>query len=353
MVGLTVHCVQIKQEVLMDLVVETRGVLVCKHQGRVRVMREKERLQEVPLVMLEQVIIASNGVAVTSDVVRVCSENGIPIHFVGGSGRSYGTLYSSGLTGTIQTRRAQMDAYSDKRGMALARAFVCGKLQNQVNLLRAMVKNRREQDATCFEEVQLIVGEVRDALLAAEAVPGETCDEVRPRLLAAEGHGAERYWTGVRRLLLVDLDWPGRRTQGATDPLNAALNYGYGILYAQVGRALLLAGLDPYAGFMHTDRPGKPSLELDLIEEFRQTVVDRTILGLVNRKFELVLDEGGRLDEPTRRRLAEHILGRMDSTDHYEGKRQRLTVILQSQARHIATFVRGEREGYQPFIASW
>lgn len=337
----------------MELIVETPGVLVSKHQGRLRVMRDKEKLQEVPLVMLEQVLITSNGVAVTSDVVRICSENGIPIHFVSGDGRSYGTLYSSGLTGTIQTRRAQLEAYTDERGAVLAHAFVRGKLENQVNLLRAMAKNRRENDPDCFEETQRIVGEIRDALLAAEALTGKTCDEIRLQLLASEGRGAERYWTGVRRLLLADLDWPGRQTQGATDPLNAALNYGYGILYARVERALILAGLDPYAGFIHTDRPGKPSLELDLIEEFRQAVVDRTILGLVNRKFEVAFNELGRLDEPTRRRLGEHIKNRMDSTDRYEGKRQRLAVILQSQARHIATFVRRERKSYEPFIASW
>ncbi len=218
----------------MELIVETHGVLVSKHQGRLRVMRDKEKLQEVPLVMLEQVLITSNGVAVTSDVVRVCSENGIPIHFVNGDGRSYGTLYSSGLTGTIQTRRAQLEAYTDERGAALAHAFVRGKLENQVNLLRAMAKNRRENDPDCFEETQWIVGEIRDALAAAEDTVGKTCDEIRLQLLAAEGRGAERYWTGVRRLLLADLDWPGRQTQGATDPLNSTLNYGYGILYARV-----------------------------------------------------------------------------------------------------------------------
>jgi len=299
------------------------------------------------------VLITSNGVAITSDVVRICCENGIPIHFVSGDGRSYGTLYSSGLTGTIQTRRAQLEAYADERGAMLAHAFVRGKLENQINLLRAMAKNRRENDPDCFEETQRIVGEIRDALQAAEALTGKTCDEIRLQLLAAEGRGAERYWTGVRRLLLADLDWPGRQTQGATDPLNVALNYGYGILYARVERALILAGLDPYGGFIHTDRPGKASLELDLIEEFRQAVVDRTILGLVNRKFEVAFDEHGRLDEPTRRRLGEHIKNRMDSTDRYEGKRQRLVVILQSQARHIATFVRRDRNSYEPFIASW
>ncbi len=337
----------------MELVVGERVVIVRKHQGRLQVTRAKERLQEVPLLMLEQVIIASNGVAVTSDVVRACAEQGIPIHFVGGNGRAYGVLYTAGLTGTIQTRRAQLEAYKDGRGATLARAFVRGKLENQINLLRAMVKNRRERDPDCFDDVQTIVAEIRDALLEAKALPGDTCDELRPRLLAAEGRGADRYWAGVRRVLLCELDWPGRRTQGATDQLNAAINYGYGILYAQVERALLLAGLDPYGGYLHTDRPGKPSLELDLIEEFRQPVVDRTILGLVNRGFDVTLDDTGRIDEPTRRRLAEHILHRLDATERYESKRQRLGVILQSQARHLATFVRGERASYEPFVASW
>lgn len=337
----------------MILIVEERGVLVGKHQGRVRVVRGKEKLDEKPLVLLEQIIIASTGVSITSDVVRACCEHGIPIHFLGSRARSYGMFCAAGLNGTIQTRRAQLTAYHTEAGTRLVRAFVQGKLHNQANLLRAMVKNRRESDPQCYDEVQAIVAEVQSALLAAEKVQGTTCDELRPSLMAAEGRGAESYWRGVRRLLRAEFDWPGRRTQGATDPLNVAINYGYGILYSQVERALLLAGLDPYGGYLHTDRPGKPSLELDLIEEFRQPVVDRTILGLVNRGFDVTFTEDGHLDEPTRKRLAEHVLKRLDSSDRYEGKRQRLGVILQSQARHMATFVRGERDAYAPFVASW
>jgi len=92
-----------------------------------------------------------------------------------------------------------------------------------------------------------------------------------------------------------ELGWPGREGRGAHDPLNAAFNYGYGVLYGQVERALVLAGLDPYAGFIHVDRPGKPSLTLDLIEEFRAPVVDRTILGMVNRGVAVELDGDGLL----------------------------------------------------------
>ncbi len=113
------------------------------------------------------------------------------------------------------------------------------------------------------------------------------------------------------------MDWPGRRTQGATDPLNSALNYGYGILYGAVERACVLAGLDPYAGFLHVDRPGKPSLVLDLIEEFRQPVVDKTVLGMVNKGMPVTLDEQGRLVPESRRLLAEKVLARLDSPERF------------------------------------
>lgn len=118
-------------------------------------------------------------------------------------------------------------------------------------------------------------------------------------------------------------------------------------------QALLLAGLEPNAGFLHADRPGKPSLTLDLIEEFRQAVVDRTLIGQVNRGFVIAQDADGRLDGPTRKRIVEKVIERMASTEPYEGKRQPLRHILQLQARHMATFVRNERPAYEPFVMGW
>lgn len=86
------------------------------------------------------------------------------------------------------------------------------------------------------------------------------------------------------KLLLADhVSFEGREHRGATDQVNAALNYGYGILYAQVWGAIMNAGLEPFAGFLHVDRPGKPSLVLDLIEEFRQPLVDRPVIAAFNK----------------------------------------------------------------------
>jgi CRISPR-associated protein Cas1 len=115
----------------------------------------------------------------------------------------------------------------------------------------------------------------------------------------------------------------------------------------------VLAGLDPYAGFAHVDRPGKPSLTLDAIEEFRAPVVDRTIFGLANKGVKFEQDERGYLTEATRKMLAEKILERLESGETYEKKSFPLRLIIQQQMRHLATFLRGEREAYEPFVMGW
>ncbi len=338
----------------MNLIVDQYGVFVAKHQGRIRVTKAKERLAEVPIMHLEQLIICSDGVGLSSDVVRACAEDGIPIHFLNGpDGDDFGTLMHSGITGMALTRRAQLRAYDGERGLALAKAFAAGKIQSQANLLRYIAKNRKESTPDLHRELMQAATDILDVLPALRAIAGILTDEARAALMGFEGSAGARYWQAVAQVVPTDLAWPGRRTQGATDRLNQALNYGYAVLRAQVRQALLLAGLDPNAGFLHADRPGKPSLTLDLIEEFRQAVVDRTLIGLINRQFEIVQDDEGRLDLPTRRRIVEKLLERMESTEPYEGKRQPIRHILQCQARHIATFARGDRPVYDPFVMGW
>jgi CRISPR-associated protein Cas1 len=246
----------------MYLFVDTYGAFVAKHQGRLRITKDKTRLDEAPLLHLEQVIISGKGIGISSDAIRACSEAGIPLHFLSNRGTPHSSLYSAGLTGTVLTRRAQLRAYDTERGVVLARAFSSGKLQNQANLLRYAAKYRKESDPDCYTALTTAAAAVVDSLHALAAVQGGLIDAVRDRMMGIEGHYATRYWGALARLVPAELAWPGRETRGATDPLNQALNYGYGVLYKQVEYALVLAGLDPYAGLLHADRPGKPSLVL-------------------------------------------------------------------------------------------
>jgi CRISPR-associated protein Cas1 len=303
---------------------------------------------------LESVLIAGRGISVSSDAVRACCEQGIPIHFVSGHGRAYGGLYSAGLTGTVQTRRAQLAAYRDGRGVALSLAFAGAKIHNQAVLLKYLARNRKESDPQGAEALDQGAEAVRAHVSELESLSEAPCiDEVREQVLSCEGRAASRYWDALKAVIPAEYEWPGRERRGATDAVNSALNYGYGILYAQVERALVLAGLDPYGGFTHVDRPGKPSLVLDLIEPFRVPVVDRVIVGLANRHTRLRQEEDGLLTQETRRLLADKVLARLDKPERYEGKRHTLRAILQRQARHLATYVRGQREAYHGFTVSW
>lgn len=339
--------------IIPHLIVEEFGSFVGKKSERVVVTCQGEKRAEAPLMHLETILINARGVTLSSDVIAACAESGIPIHIINSRGAPVSSLYSSALTATIETRRAQLIARGDERGVAFAKASATGKIRNQAALLKYMAKYRKARQPEIYDKVRLLADEVIDHLAELDQCQGSTIDECRGQLLSIEGRAAQKYWQAIGYLLPDERQWPGRRTQGATDAVNSALNYGYGILYGTVERCLVLAGLDPYAGFLHVDRPGKPSLVFDMVEEFRQVVVDRTIVAMCNLGMELAQDEQQRLVEGTRRSIAEKIQARLDGIEEYEGKRHPLRSIIQQQARHLATFLRGERNEYTAFQAAW
>lgn len=340
---------------ITQLTIDGWGTFVGKHSERLRLTRKNEPMREFPLASLQQVLVMSGGVSISSDAIEECAKRGIPIHFLDYAGRAYASLFSGQLTGTVKTRREQLLSYIDARGLELGKAFAFGKIHNQLNQLRYMTKNR-------IEKMPELVTEVRQAAIDLEAMAdelsnlyGPNIDDVRGQLLSIEGRAAQIYWNQLKKLVVVETDWPGREGQGATDLINSLLNYGYGVLYTKVEQALILAGLDPFAGFVHTDRPGKPSLVYDVVEEFRQPVVDRVVFGILNLKTELEQDEQGYLTKETKNLLVRKINERLlESRERYERKRQTLQYIMFNQARHIASFVKGDLgHPYEPFICGW
>ena len=111
------------------------------------------------------------------------------------------------------------------------------------------------------------------------------------------------------------------------------------------------AGLEPFGGFLHVDRPGKPSLVLDLIEEFRQPVVDRAVIAILTKGTKLETREG-MLSDDTRRLVAGAVLERLESEIPFRGRRQRMKSVIQIQARNVASYLRGG-EAYRAFAFKW
>jgi len=398
---------------------------------------------EFPFFRISEVVIASRGVSISSDLVREFCERGIRLSFVEPSGRPYAMLASPILTATVESRREQLLAYNDARGLEFARTIVRGKIRNQRHLLLYCGKYLKQSDPERYgilaelsqklRQLEIKAREVGQkgiglmaqgigdrpeatgnreqetgdgrstkpkskienpkspcpAVLPGEdvalcspsnpavlpdevsgvsgAVSGETIQnpkskienlppvpslgEHRQALMGLEGVAGRLYWQGFKAIVESKGEFMGRVHRGADDALNALLNYGYGILYAHVWGAVVNAGLEPFAGFLHVDRPGKPSLVLDLVEEFRQPVVDRTVIAFVNLGQTVEMKEG-MLDVDSRRAIAEKILQRLSSPEPFRGQQFQIRSIIQMQARSLVSFLRGKGK-YKPFSFRW
>lgn len=331
-----------------QLFVSGFGLFLGKKSERVVVRKDKAVCAQVPFLKLQEIVVASRGVSLSSDLLEELCARGIRVAFLRSSGQPFALVTSPLLTATVETRRAQLSAISDARGADLCRWIVAGKLHNQEKLLLYFAKSREGERAEALRHTARQLRKLRRDALAVE---GESAESVRGSLMGLEGAGGRVYWKALGNLLPDHLGFEGRSRAGAPDLVNGMLNYGYGILYAHVWGAVMNAGLEPFAGFLHADRSGKPSLVLDLVEEFRQPVVDRAVFGWLHKGGGGRM-AGGLLDGETREAVAGRVLLRLTAAERHRGKSHQVRSVIQMQARAVARALRGGGR-YRPFAFQW
>lgn len=341
----------VKSEDGSQLVLSGYGLFLGKKSERLIVRKGKDVVYQFPFFRIHEVVVASRGISLSTDLLEELCTRGVRLSFLDSTGKPYAMITSPMLSATVQARREQILAFRDGRGFQFARAIVAGKLQNQERLLRYFGKYLKQADPARFAVIEKAVATLRALAKRAKKVDAANVDDARQTLMGIEGVAGREYWEAVKTLLAGRVEFLGREHRGAKDAVNALLNYGYGILYSQVWGAVLNAGLEPFAGFLHVDRPGKPSLVLDLTEEFRQPVVDRAVIAHVNLGEKIEMREGF-LDLETRRAIGEKIMARLMATETYKGKQYQVRSIVQMQARRLASFLRGEAP-YKSFSFKW
>jgi len=310
-------------------------------------------LWQVPLDQIHEVQLSANGVAITSDAVAELADRGIRVSLLAFNGRPIAQLSSPNLTASVAIRRAQLEAYTNDRGLRLGIAMAAGKLLNQARLLKYFAKNLRATQPEQFAQLQRQIAAILALRRAILRGAWPDLDQGRAAIMGLEGTAARHYWQAVSLLIEKHADFPGRLHRGATDFVNSLLNYGYGVLYSQIWSSVLNAGLEPFAGFLHTDRPGKPSLVLDLTEEFRAPIVDRTVLAAIRLRQLQPPAKPGRLEPETRTVLVDQLLKRLESKERFQGGDYQVRSIIQMQARKVASFLMGRADRYQPFRFKW
>ncbi len=330
----------------MKLIINERGAYISRVGNRFRIKRGSEdaEIEEVSADRVSQIIFAVQG-ALSTEAIALAMETNTDIVFLDYRGIPYARAYPCKLGGTTLARKRQAEMASSADSINIVRSIVASKCRNQAGLLRVIARDHN-----------LIV--MKDAAheiskLASNAASTKGADEAtRKTLFGIEGAAAAKYFQSLTSIL----PFTGRNQDG-TDDVNICLNYGYGILYNQVEKACLLAGLDPFLGFYHADRYGKPCLVLDLVEEFRPVIVDRAIVTLFTLKqvSDKCFEEDGsrRLSKDGRHLVLDSILSRLRAAITLYGRKTPYEAIILEQARVLCRHLLGYEDSYKAYVHRW
>lgn len=335
----------------MDLLIDSRGAALRKTRDRLVVVVDGER-REFAVEDIEQVVVGP-GVSITSDALLLAAEHGTDVVVTDWREDPRARFVTGGLMGAALTKRNQLAALTDGRGVTIAVRIALAKCRNQANLLARAAGP--DPPAGVADAVQRI----RSGLRSAGPFDDLALADARPRLFAVEGNAGRHYMSGLAALLPEPLGFRGRVRRPPGDVVNAALSYGYGILHSQVQRGLFLVGLEPAAGFLHTDRWGRSSLTLDVMELFRQPVIDRAVLTLARRGQLSAGDHGEEhaggvyLSQAGRKLVAGQVLDRLHSSFSYHGQQVTWRQAVVLEARLLASYLLGRRSRYRPYVHRW
>ncbi|MGC8543524.1 MAG: CRISPR-associated endonuclease Cas1, partial [Vulcanisaeta sp.] len=284
-----------------EIYITEPGTRIIARKGSVIIMRGNGEKQALP-PNTEEVIIATSRASITTKAVRMLAMKGINLVILNPLGDPVAIITPPVINKTVITRVRQYELFLNSEArLELARRIIACKIENQARLVRYFAKSRREPS---LNDIAYSISTIATQLMSIET------NRLNPDIIESmEAQAANRYWDVVASLLPSQLGFHGRDPEG-TDVVNLALNYGYGILYSVMERYLVMAGLDPYLGFLHTIKSGKPSLVFDIVEPFRPVAVDKPlIIELGSLRLSTV---NGFLDYDSRRAIARTILNNLN-----------------------------------------
>lgn len=314
--------------------------------GERLIIKEGDQIyRELPLRRLRSIRLLERGIGLSSNLIGQCARRGIPLFIADYSGRSMALVSGNHQHGVVELRKRQLAFVESPEACALAQRILYGKVRNQRAVLLYFLKYHKKIQTEIPESVDRSVASLERT--ARNIRSFAVRHQWRDSLMGLEGSAAAVYWKALQAPLFFGTDFPGRTGRGADDAINQALNLGYSILTSYVWNAVSLAGLEPYAGTIHTDRPGKPSLVLDIMEEYRPWVVDRNVIRLRNH-----LLGSERISHAAKQAVIESIHETFDTTYPFRGKRLKLETILQRQVYRLCGFLYGKKH-YQPMLFRW
>jgi CRISPR-associated protein Cas1 len=345
----------VTKQFLNTLYVGTEGAHARLENDQVKVELEGEKLLSIPLHHLGTIVLFGDCTASAPLMMR-CADDGRAFVLLDRGGRFRARLQGK-TTGNVLLRKCHYDYHSDAPAtLQLVQRFVAGKLQNSRQvLLRGARDLEGSKKASLAEPVRVAASLMADLL--PEVAVTRTCDEAR----GMEGIAAQAYFEVFDHMIVAqrtDFRFDGRSRRPPLDRANCLMSFLYSLATSDCVSALEGVGLDPQFGFLHVLRPGRPSLALDLIEEFRATILDRLALTLINLKKVQAADfevrTGGAVsltDDGRKKVLMEYQRRKQQEVVHKLFKEKvPIGLLPHVQARLLARHLRGDSPYYEPYI---
>ncbi len=333
---------------LNTLFVMTQGTYLAKEGECILVRVDGKTVAKVPIHALDG-ILCFGQISYSPFVLGHCADHGVILTHLSENGRFLARMVGP-KTGNVLVRQSQYRQADDPdKAAALARWFVLGKIHNtRIVLLRGGRETESDEDRQALTRA---AKQLTETLKSVEKAGG--LNEIR----GLEGHAGRIYWQVFSRLLNPGKNSPsfkGRSRRPPLDPVNALLSFLYTVLAHDLRSALEGAGLDPYVGFLHAVRPGRPGLALDMMEEFRPVLVDRLVLSLINREQVRVSDfktvDGGAvlMNDETRKTVLTAWQKRKQEvkTHPFLNEKSPIGLFFHTQALLLNRFFRDDLDGY-------
>ena len=314
----------------MKLVIDGYNKSIHKKDNQIVIHEKDEIIDSIKANVIDDITVVGKG-HVTFDALNLMAENNIKLIAINPRGQLEYTLESPDWR-NVRLRKQQYKLSENKLGLKISKELIMSKLKNQKATLTTLNKNR--QLKRVFHHRSKIDECITQ--LSGLNLRGNN-EDLRMKIMGFEGIASNEYWKGVKYFVPSEIGFKSR-TKQPTDLLNSMLNYGYAILASEITKSILVNGLDPYCGFLHFDMVGRTSLTFDLVEPFRQQTVDKTVIGLINKKQVTINDLDRRnnlIKLEARKLIVEKILGKIYSTITYDGQTVTYSDLIEKQSRDL------------------
>ncbi|MDL2213257.1 CRISPR-associated endonuclease Cas1 [Bacteroides sp. OttesenSCG-928-E20] len=311
----------------MELVINTFGTSLNRDNEGFVITREGVK-QRIPTQGIKSIQISS-GAQITSDAVLLAIENEIEILFSDRSGNPIGRVWSPQYGSISTIRKGQLTFSFSHEAVKWIKEIVRSKIENQQALLLMMMPDREVER----RKINKAIERMEDYRTKILGLDGEIVSDIAPTLRGWEGVASKIYFETLNLFIPERLRFDVRSQHPAMDPVNALLNYGYGVLYGKIEGALIKAGIDPYIGIMHRDNYNRPVLVYDIIELYRiwidYVVYSIVIQDVITDEYYSIKEDGSYWLEPFGRRvLIQSVNDYLAEVVDYKGlSRSRLTQI--------------------------